>query len=306
MANPCETMCCRNELNLEKLCAHKINADSINVTDLTATNFTGGSTCFPLLSSPAVCTASVTSATADIGVGNFNNITVGSECATNIMATTISANYLTTNNACISGTLQAANLLNCGVYRANVVYSAPITYTLGSLVNFNSILDDPNSNITSFPTTYTVPIAGYYFAQFKFNISSIITSDPILGIPVANPQLFVNGVLHNELYSSFLSFFPQQKVILNVLLPLDLGDKITMSFNILTLDPTNGVVNVVGTASVFGDGSNVDTSSFTVDLVSVSCSVQAPPCAPVVPCSPVAPKICTPCVPVTPPTGSFN
>ena len=299
----CDTMCCKNELNLSKLCANAICADSINVTDLTATNI-NNSGCLPLLSSPAVCTASVISATADIGAANFNSLTSASACVTNLMSTNISADYITSNSACFSGQLTASNLLNCGVYRANVVYSAPVTYTLGSLVAFDTILDDPNSNITLAPTTYTVPVAGYYIAEFNFSISNITTTIPIVGIPTANPQLYVNGILHNESYSSFMSFFPQQKVILNSLLSLNKGDTITMMFNILALNSTNGVVPVSGTASVIGDGSDVNTSSFKIDLVSVSCAASqgaTPSCAPVIPCTPVAPKTCVPCVPVVPP-----
>lgn len=307
MANPSDFTCCRNELNLEKLCAHRITADKIFVTDLTATNITqsGAASCLPLLSSPAVCAGVVTSATANIGAANFNTISSASSCATNCMATNISADYITANSGCISGTLNVANLINTGVYRANVVYSAPNVYTLGTDIAFDFIIDDPNTNITLAPTTYTAPVAGYYAVSFTFNSTNLQapSSGAILGSPVGDLQLYVNGVLHNESFSPYLTFSFEQRAVLSDILQLNKGDTVTMKYQVNAVSPTSGAFNVVGTVDVAGNKTDVNASGFKIHLLSAT-ALATPACAPVVPCIPIAPLTCVPCVPAAASTGS--
>lgn len=258
----CECDHCKNELNLDKLCVRKINACRIKVKELDIK----GTLCAEALSSPSLCAGVISAQNA--GISN-----------------------LTANDLCVPGTLKVANLLNCGKYRANVVYSTMTTYTLGNFIDFNMILDDPNGNVTLSPVTYTVPVSGWYEANLQFNQSNLVPSPgfgPILGVPVANPQLYVNGVLYREIFSSFLSFYKQQKTSLNTILPLKVGDIVQMKYNILALDQSSGVINVPGVVDSIGNGTDANTSGFKIHMLSVDCADL--PCSPSIACIPCMPK----------------
>jgi hypothetical protein len=203
---------------------------------------------------------------------NIKNLYAENEVVNNLCATT--ANI---TNACISNLTLGGNFIPQMKYRATVNYAADTTYTLGSFLNFANIVDDPNNNISLSPTTYTAPISGYYMMTYKVNVTNVVsTNGPILGIPVANPEIYVNGLLVREAYSPFLSFFSDQKVIVDSLITLQQGDQLTMKYNILA---GNGN-QVAGTVDIIGAGIEDGNSLFKIILLSgISNSGQPPVCA---------------------------
>lgn len=318
---------CRNQLNLEKLCVKKIKLKSlcskkidskegcfderldaaetyftdIDCTgDICANNITAAdisakhgcfdsldlstSLCSPLLSAPNVCAGNVTT----------NSLSSSTVCSSNVNATLGTFQSLVSNEVCLPGSTRIADLLNCGKYRATTSYSVNTVYTLGSLVNFTAIIDDPNNNITLSPTTYTVPISGYYILTFKFNVTNLLPSNglPILGAPIATPEILVNGSVDRESYSPWLSFNNQQRSVLTSLISLKAGDQITMRYNVLALDSSSGLSNVAGTVDVVGSGTENGNSVFKISLLNMDCTEL--PCAPSIPCTR---NTCTPCTP---------
>jgi hypothetical protein len=210
-----------NQLNLDKACIQCLSAGCAQIQQSVSQN---------------ACVSGALQASQVWGAqGYFNSLS-----STN-------ANF---TNACISN-LTATNFNPSTSYRATLNYAANTTYTLGSLLNFTNIVDDPNNNVLLAPTTsYTAPVTGYYDFTFKVNITAITpSSGPILGNPVANPQIFVNGILVREIYAPFISFFNAQSVILDSLITLQKGDVVTMEYNVLAGagTPVAGTVNIVGT-----------------------------------------------------------
>ena len=201
---------------------------------------------------------------------------------------------LVANNACINNlTLGNGSLQQCGKYRATVVYSAPTMYNLSDNLAFDVVLDDPNNNIAlGLPwTSYTAPLAGYYFVTLEIDLSGfVIPSNPILGTPVANPQVNVNGVPFREGFTSFLSFHNGQHSLLSGLISLKAGDVVTSSYNALALSDT-GFTILVGTAIASGNGTEAAQSVFKIHYLSSDCPEGQPS-----PCLPCAPKLeCVPC-----------
>lgn len=199
-------------------------------------------------------------------------------------------NHLTANDACINN-LRANSFQQCGKYRATVVYGAPAAYNLGDLLAFDTILDDPNGNvIIGLPwMSYTAPISGYYMVTVEVDMSAFsIVGDPVLGTPVANPQVKVNGVSFREAYFSFLSFHNSQKSLLSALISLKAGDVVTSDYRALALTDA-GFTLLVGTAIASGNGSEAAQSVFKIHYLSSDCSEQ-PMC---MPC--VAQTECVPC-----------
>jgi hypothetical protein len=152
------------------------------------------------------------------------------------------------------------------------------------------------------PTRYIAPVDGYYILTYKMNVFNLVsTNGPILGVPVANPQVFVNGIVSREAIFSFLSFNAEQKSVLTSIVLLKAGDIITFRYKVLILDAVLGLISVSGTMDVFGDGTAVNTSQFSIHLLSIDCGSNGTdvPCSPVIPCEPCVPMQCTPCVPST-------
>lgn len=293
--NSWDCTCCHNELNLDKLCVKKAKIKKACIRELNLP----GTFCAKLLSSPQACIGQIMAQRIDAINSCMTDLNVMNECVQNLTATTIGVSNLIANNLCVPGPLKVANLLNCGKYRANVVYSTLTSYILGTDINFDVILDDPNGNITLAPTTYHVPVSGYYNVNFQFNQQNLVPTagfGPILGVPTANPQLYVNGILVREVFSSFLSFYQQQKTSLNTILSLKVGDIVQMRYKILALDQLSGVIEVPGTVDSIGDGTDKNTSQFKIHMLSVDCGTEMP-CAPSIPCQPCTPMVCTPCIP---------
>lgn len=258
---------CHNELNLDVLCVKCLKAECGKIQQIMAND---------------ICVAEkLQAAQLWADKGYFNSL-----CAKN-------ANF---ENACISN-LKANNFIPTTKYRATVNYSVNTMYTLGSFLNFDNIVDDPNTNVSLIPnTSYTAPVSGYYTMSFKVNIDQLVSSNgPILGIPVANPEIYVNGLLVREAFSPFLSFFNTQKVLVDSLITLQAGDVVTMKYNVLA----GSGAQVLGTVNIIGQGIEDGNSLFKIILLSALNAGQNPTCPPcpevVIPCRPITPPPANPC-----------
>ncbi len=296
--------CCRDELNLDKLCAKKIKACEISVKELELHN----TLCAQELSSPRVCTELLMAKKADVNSSCVTDLNVMNECVQNLTAVNLGAVNLRANNLCVSGELKA-KVRVCSQYEATAVYSANTTYTLGNLLNFNLILSNSSGALSVAPTTYTAPVSGNYIVMFQIDQQNLIPNPafgPILGVPVANPQMLLNGIVHRETYSSYLSFFNQQRSTVTALVKLNVGDQLQFKYKVLALQEATGVTEVVGTVDILGNGSTDDQSIVKIELLSVNCENGPILCEPVVPCQPCIPQQCTPCVPGNGNSGNGN
>src|SRR5580700_11077079 len=105
-------------------------------------------------------------------INNSTDIVTDSLCAQNIAAKLIVADNLGVNgDICFNNVGVAQNLCVTGFslqnevcqdYKAYAILATDSTYTLGSPLPFNMIVDDPNNNISLSPFGYTVPVSGYY------------------------------------------------------------------------------------------------------------------------------------------------
>lgn len=278
-----DAMCmdCRSELNLHKLCVHCLKAKG-----LLAQKFVTDDLC---------------SLNAKVSNLSVNSETANNLCVSGTLSgSQVSAANLNANNFCLmSGSinqlcvrdLQVSNLSSAVKYRAAVTNNVDSTYTLGSPINWNVVIDDPNSNVALAPFRYIVPVSGYYLLTLHMNIDTLKGADVISGIPVGLMTLLVNG---NELRTDaapFLSFNPQQKTTLSTLSLLNAGDALTMKYDVIVVDPVNGLMPYVGTINLQANGSFPAESGFGVHYLSSlnqSGPITCTPCQPIsIPCSPV-------------------
>lgn len=286
---------CRNELNLDKLCAKKIKACKMCVKDINIDN----TFCARDVSSPKICAGSLITDKLDANRACIKSLNVTDECVQNLTATNMGVVNLVANNLCVPGELKA-NVKICSKYEATAVYSSNTTYTLGGLLNFNNILSNASGALSTTPTAYKAPVAGNYIVMFQIDQQNLIPDPafgPILGVPVANPQIILNGVIHRELYSSYLTFFNQQRSTMTALVRMNANDIMNFKYKVLAVQQATGVTEVVGTVDILGNGSADDQSIVKIELISVECdNGGTTPCAPVTPCAPCVPEQCTPCV----------
>lgn len=267
--------CCEfnSKLKLHELCADKVNAHCANLDQVSAT-----AACLTKVCSDLVCT---------------KNINVSGQ---------FSATEIATRKLC-AGTISSTNIYSNGdfygndfhtKYRATAVFGADTVYTLGTTLNFDTVLDDPNGNISFGPTQYTAPKSGYYIVTLQVDQFNLVTPQPILGLPVANMTIAVNGVTQREVYTPYLSFLNKQKTTTSALISLNAGDKVSFVYDLLAMDQTSGVVQIPGTVVVEGNGLGSNKSIFKIHYLSSNGPFPTPPtCTPTpVDCSNC---VCEPC-----------
>jgi hypothetical protein len=229
------------------------------------------------------------------------SVALNSLCASkDVVSCYVGADILHADNACIAkATIDSLCVTNltapnlgppCNLVRAYVGFTAPsTTYTLGSNIPFNNVIDDPSSMFSMSPSSqFTVSMAGYYDANIFLNLSGLTGSVILAGPPVASVSWSVNGTPKMFSYVPFLSFSTTQASNLAATLYLQAGDIVTAQFNVLFVDAVNGEMAYVGTMNLAG-GPIIGTSGpsvMSIVLVSTLCSSNGPPC-PASPCPPV-------------------
>ncbi|HEY5268694.1 MAG TPA: hypothetical protein VII94_06280, partial [Candidatus Saccharimonadales bacterium] len=230
-------LCCSNELNLDKMCVDCAKMNCAKIQQVISDNI----------------------------------------CSQLVSANQVSANMIGANSICVkAGTINTLCVDNLSIgnfspytkYRATVNFSGNTTYTLGANLPFNNIIDDPNNNVSISPfMSYTAPVAGYYELSYIINANNLIsTGGAILGVPVANPEIFVNGALAREIFAPFLSFLGAQNVILSTLITLQAGDVVTLQYNVLG----GSGIPAVGTIDMASTGAEGGNSLFKIIFMSAA------------------------------------
>jgi hypothetical protein len=250
------------DIKCHKLCAERIKADHICADSLTVENEIAENICV---------SGMLQASQAFSDKSNTNSL-----CA-------VSANI---GSACISD-LKVANIDYCEKYRAAVTVAAPMSYVLGSNIDWNVVLDDPNSNISFSPFSYTVPVAGYYLLTYYLASSDLKGSDPIAGIPIGLLTVLVNGNVLRQFNSAYLSFSLTQDSNLSALVLLNAGDIIQMNYQVQVMNPNTGYSAYVGTVNINGNGLFPGGSGFEIHyLSSLNCFQNV--CA-------ICPEVVIPC-----------
>lgn len=220
--------------------------------------------------------------------GDFTKLNADELCAALANILNLKAQNACINNLCVDN-LKANSFEYCTPYKATTVYSANTNYTLGTPLAFDVILDDPNGDVSLVPfTTYTAPVSGYYIVSFQADFDSfVLTTNPILGTPISNPQIYVNGILAHESFAPFLAFHNEQHSLITTLISLKAGDVVSTNYIIYTTSDA-GFITVPGTGLIEGNGTELDKAMFKIHFLSSDCT--PPICQP---CE--VPTQCTPC-----------
>ncbi len=131
-------------------------------------------------------------------------------------------------------------------------------YNLGTDINFDTVVDDDNGDITQNPTMYHAPRSGYYaitvsVKTINVNISTPGHSDSPMG---EHLDIFVNGTYQAQLYKEFNKKRNNawtKRALLTSLLHLNKDDLVTFRYFAVHENPGNGEDDdVPGTATLIG------------------------------------------------------
>ena len=302
--NPC---CPASNL---KLC--ELRADAIATTCLQAERTSIHDICATKISAQQLCTR-------DLQIENMcannaqakrlcsDHIALNELCALKALVNELCVRQLAVENACIK------NLRSCSPFSARTSQNSVISYTLGDILPFDTILSDPSGSISQFPTQYTAPETGHYLVTVQVVMNNLTGTTVIGGIPQGSLEIYTNGNLRRRTTSQFLSFSNGIDIFNTTLMYLNAGDVIYSKFNIFVLDPILGLIPYVGQIDLLG---NAVPGSFRpfffVQYLSSDCStidcpcdfVQCPDLPCTIECQPCTQTTCQPCflpcIPTTP------
>lgn len=266
--------CDYSRIKIYDLCVKCLEARRVNAGYLSADEVDSHAICVDRLKASDICTES---------------LTVNGAFGTSVVtAPQANINNLVANSACVTDLTVGGVFTNCVKRIAAAAVSTDFVYTLGDLLNFDSILADPQGNLTVAPTAYTVPVTGYYLITMQTDLANLLTDSgsPILGTPVSALTVYANGIDKRVTYAPFLTFSSVQKVNLSGLVQLNAGDVVTAALDVLVVDPVAGEQELAGTAVLLGDGSD-GLSSFSIIYLGSICDGNPCPQVPVnpLPCS---------------------
>jgi hypothetical protein len=142
---------------------------------------------------------------------------------------------------------------------------------LGTIVDFDTILDDPNGNVFFGPTRYIAPRSGYYIVSVQIDQTNLAGSAQVLGLPITGLALLVNNVIFKQSFVPYLSFHDAQNATLTALISLKAGDEVTTTYNVYVLTDAGGFQPYAGTVQLFGNGTDEASSAFKIHLLSNDC-----------------------------------
>jgi hypothetical protein len=281
----------RDDSGCSKICTKKLIAKCAKVYsflahDIDATNLNTDALCARIINADSICTRTA----------NIN----GALCASTLRSPIICSEQISATSMCASN-LIANKFQQCGLYRATAVLSSDQLYTLGTLIPIDTSLDDPNADVSFAPFSYTVPISGYYILTVQIDQHGISGVDPILGTPLANLEVLVNGITNKETFTPYLSFHNGQKVTVSSLISLNAGDVVQLRYNVYVMNDGSGFMPYVGTIILEGDGTAINGSIFKIHYLSSDCTTPTACECPLPPCNPTPCNY--PCVPQAPCVG---
>lgn len=293
-------ICARcSNVNLDTVCARVVFSQCSRIDQLTAQK-----ACIDDLQATQFCVDSASfsnlcSTTAQLNNLCSNTINSNALCAALACTQNIWSDNSITGTACVS-----TQLYQCSYLSARAAVSTNTTYTLGTPINFDQIESDPSGSILSSPTRYKAPVSGTYILTVQINQQNLQGNDLIIGTPVVDLEVYVDGFLRRQTAFPYLTFNDAQSSLSSSLIFLEAGEELYSVYRVLVLDPSSGLVNYTGTVDLIGAPTPAGFRSFmAIHYLSSACdTLPCEPCpltcieCPTEPCRPCSSTPCEPCI----------
>lgn len=288
-----------NNIDTQTLCTNVISTTSLSGNSVCANHLNvWQEACVSSLDAQEVCTYDLNASYINTDELCARALNVTEQlCAKDIILDEACVSTLVANDACVNN-LVVSNLEQCGLYRATMTFSTNVTYTLGTTVNWDLILDDPNGDIILSPeSAYVAPRSGYYIVLFQLDQFGLTTDNAVLGVPVANPEVLVNGLVARNAFYPYLAFHNEQRSTISGLISLKAGDVVTTRYSVFIMRDAIGFDALDGTVDIISTGTDEFNSVFKIHLLSIDCNGPVcPPCSRI-DCVQSCVEICEPCAP---------
>jgi hypothetical protein len=248
-----------NELVLCKLCADKVKSKYIQTKDLKAEDICaeairserqcaesikGKELCAQHIVTDSICTTSALTQDLCAVRAAIRSLCIEKQCVSHLSTNTLNI----TDTLCLQGDY-------CVSFRSFMKIGTNQPFDLGSGIPFDTIVDDPNHNITlNSPSFYTAPRTGYYMITASVAESGITGSTVFTGVPTADIEVLVNGVVELRTRNSYLSFSKLQISTASGIVILNAGDVVTVNYQLFILDPVLGEIPYVGSVNLISSG----------------------------------------------------
>jgi hypothetical protein len=203
-----------------------------------------------------------------------NTISTCKMCAFKARLFKLWSKYIRAKDVCVKG-----NVVHGTRYKASMSRSSNLNnYKLGSVIDFETVRDDPNSDLIS-TTTYRAPITGYYVVSARACalIQDLQSSKPLTGTPIAVAKIYVNGEVILDAHSAFLGFGEFQNSTISGIICLNAGDLVDIRYALEIINNSQGQGNYNGTITLCGSPTKKDTCFAIHYLSSRSQTMCCPP-----------------------------
>ena len=136
--------------------------------------------------------------------------------------------------------------------KGTIFLSTSYTYTLGNLINFDSI-DNSGSIVGGDPLTFMVPVTGDYLVTVKLTSDDLMTTEGILSAAVCQVEVVKNDTVVLCAYQSSVSPTSENHHELSGVIRASVGDTISASYTAWAIKLDGNLGEVAGTINLVGD-----------------------------------------------------
>ncbi|MFA6066718.1 MAG: hypothetical protein WC707_06070 [Candidatus Babeliaceae bacterium] len=289
------TKACIKKLKSHKISAEKLRAvygcaNQFNVDDLSAQSLRVDNACANHLNAGNICANAIHGTEVCATEVNAPKI-----CSDNAQLHNVCAQNIVTQDLCVNGTFKT-----CSKYGARVLLSSDVTYTLGDVIPYDLVVSDPSGSFFFGPSRFVAPVTGTYILTTEVDQIGLSSPVTILGAPLTELQVQVNGINRVNMDSQLLTFASIHEGLLTSLIFLNAGDVLTIRKNIFIVDQVLGFTPIVGTVTLKGSAVASDKTNFYIEFLGAPCETTVPCSCPVEPCAPCLPCNVVPCEPAGP------
>lgn len=149
------------------------------------------------------------------------------------------------------------------------------SYTLGNIINFDQIGDNPGSNISGIVPGYVVPVAGYYMVSIGLTSNNLTITEVTLSSPVCQVEIVKNSTVVFQAYQPIVNVGSLNHHALTGMVRAEAGDVLYASYTAWAVRLNGSFGSVTGTADLLGDADGI-SSFMRVHYLSTAVVEQQP------------------------------
>lgn len=179
-------------------------------------------------------------------------------------------------NVEIAGSLNVSgDLQNAVVNKGDMSLLNTYSYTLGNIINFDQINDNPGNNISGIVPGYVVPVAGYYMVTIGLTSNNLAISELTLSSPICQIEIVQNNTVVFQAYQPIVTVGSLNHHSVTGIIRAQAGDVLQASYTAWAVKLDSSFGSVAGSVDLLGDADGI-ASFMRVHYLSTAVSSQQP------------------------------